>query len=247
MPDLFLGAAAGPPGLPDWIDHAFPDPVKNDPDYLATAVAALGALFFQDSVLAELRPLATDPPGEAARRLAMVFRKAAPRCAFSPGRSPLTRRFHTPRKRTTNSLFFHDSILPELRPLATDPPGEAARRLARVFRKAAPRCAFFHKAEARLRGASTPRASGRQTHLNNLSPLTQEPKNLPHLYPQIPDLFLGAAAGPHGLPDWIDHASPDPVKHGPVYLHPQVPSKTQKVRSYFQPVTGAGRTATCGT
>ena len=30
-------------------------------------------------------------------------------------------------------------------------------------------------------------------------------------------------------------------------LHPQVPSKTQKVRSYFQPVTGAGRTATCGT
>ena len=81
MPDLFLGAAAGPPGLPDWIDHAFPDPVKNDPDYLATAVAALGALFFQDSVLAELRPLATDPPGEAARRLAMVFRKAAPRGA----------------------------------------------------------------------------------------------------------------------------------------------------------------------
>ena len=162
MPDLFLGAAAGPPGLPDWIDHAFPDPIKTDPDYLATAVAARGALFFQDSVLAELRPLATDPPGEAARRLAMVFRKAAPRCAFSPGRSPLTRRFHTPRKRTTNSLFFHDSIRPELRPLATDPP--------RVFRKAAPWCAFFHKAEARLRGASTPRASGRQTHLNNLSP-----------------------------------------------------------------------------
>ena len=30
-------------------------------------------------------------------------------------------------------------------------------------------------------------------------------------------------------------------------LHLQVPSKTQKVRSYFQPVTGAGRTATCGT
>ena len=140
---------------------------------------------------------------------------------------------------TRTPLFFQDSVLPELRPLATDPP--------RVFRKAAPWCAFFHKAEARLRGASTPRASGQQTHLNNLSPLTQEPKNLPHLYPQIPDLFLGAAAGPHGLPDWIDHASPDPVKHGPVYLHPQVPSKTQKVRSYFQPVTGAGRTATCGT
>ena len=73
MPDLFLGAAAGPPGLPDWIDHAFPDPVKNDPAYLATAVAALGALFFQDSVLPELRPLATDPPGEADRRLAMIF------------------------------------------------------------------------------------------------------------------------------------------------------------------------------
>ena len=69
MPDLFLGAAAGPPGLPDWIDHAFPDPIKTDPDYLATAVAARGALFFQDSVLAELRPLATDPPGEAGRRL----------------------------------------------------------------------------------------------------------------------------------------------------------------------------------
>ena len=34
MPDLFLGAAAGPPGLPDWIDHAFPDPVKNDLAYL---------------------------------------------------------------------------------------------------------------------------------------------------------------------------------------------------------------------
>ena len=30
-------------------------------------------------------------------------------------------------------------------------------------------------------------------------------------------------------------------------LHLQVPSKTQKVRSYFQPVTDAGRTATCGT
>ena len=44
MPDLFLGAAAGPPGLPDWIDHAFPDPIKNDPDYLATAVAALPAV-----------------------------------------------------------------------------------------------------------------------------------------------------------------------------------------------------------
>ena len=73
MPDLFLGAAAGPPGLPDWIDHAFPDPIKTDPDYLATAVAALGALFFQDSVLPELRPLATDPPGEADRRLAMIF------------------------------------------------------------------------------------------------------------------------------------------------------------------------------
>ena len=29
--------------------------------------------------------------------------------------------------------------------------------------------ALFHEAEARLRGASTPRASGRQTHLNNLS------------------------------------------------------------------------------
>ena len=41
MPDLFLGAAAGPPGLPDWIDHAFPVPVKNGPAYLATAVAAL--------------------------------------------------------------------------------------------------------------------------------------------------------------------------------------------------------------
>jgi len=68
MPDLFLGAAAGPPGLPDWIDHAFADPIKNDPDYLATAVAALGALFFQDSVLPELRPLATDPPGEGAPR-----------------------------------------------------------------------------------------------------------------------------------------------------------------------------------
>ena len=65
MPDLFLGAAAGPPGLPDWIDHAFPVPVKHGPAYLATAVAALGALFFQDSVLPELRPLATDPPGEA--------------------------------------------------------------------------------------------------------------------------------------------------------------------------------------
>ena len=38
MPDLCLGAAAGPPSLPDWIDHAFPDPVKNDPVYLATAV-----------------------------------------------------------------------------------------------------------------------------------------------------------------------------------------------------------------
>ena len=37
------------------------------------AVAALGALFFQDSVLPELRPLATDPPGEADRRLAMIF------------------------------------------------------------------------------------------------------------------------------------------------------------------------------
>ena len=48
MPDLFLGAAAGPPGLPDWIDHAFPDPVKNDPVYLATAVAELGALFFHE-------------------------------------------------------------------------------------------------------------------------------------------------------------------------------------------------------
>ena len=35
MPDLFLGAAAGPPGLPDWIDHAFPVPVKNGPAYLA--------------------------------------------------------------------------------------------------------------------------------------------------------------------------------------------------------------------
>ena len=55
MPDLFLGAAAGPPGLPDWIDHAFPVPVKHGPAYLATAVAALGAVgapFFQDSVLA---------------------------------------------------------------------------------------------------------------------------------------------------------------------------------------------------
>ena len=76
MPDLFLGAAAGPPGLPDWIDHAFPDPVKNDPDYLATAVAALGALFFQDSVLPELRPLATDPPGETDRRLGLRDREA---------------------------------------------------------------------------------------------------------------------------------------------------------------------------
>ena len=48
MPDLFLGAAAGPPGLPDWIDHASPDPVKNDPVYLATAVDGAAVRLLQD-------------------------------------------------------------------------------------------------------------------------------------------------------------------------------------------------------
>ena len=44
MPDLFLGAAAGLPGLPDWIDHAFPVPVKHGPAYLAMAEQSLRKL-----------------------------------------------------------------------------------------------------------------------------------------------------------------------------------------------------------
>ena len=69
MPDLFLGAAAGPPGLPDWIDHAFPVPVKNDPAYLATAVAALGALFFQDIMTLPRPPRQGRPLTRQMRRL----------------------------------------------------------------------------------------------------------------------------------------------------------------------------------
>ena len=68
MPDLFLGAAAGPPGLPDWIDHAFPVPVKHGPAYLATAVAALGALFFQET--ASSRSCARSRPTHRAKRTA---------------------------------------------------------------------------------------------------------------------------------------------------------------------------------
>ena len=67
MPDLFVGGAAGPPGRPDWVNNAFPDPVKNDPVYLAAALVELSSLFFQDSVLPELRPLPTDPYRHMAR------------------------------------------------------------------------------------------------------------------------------------------------------------------------------------
>ena len=73
MPDLFVGGAAGPPGRPDWVNNAFLDPVKNDPVYLTAALVELSSLFFQDSVLPELRPLPTDPSGEAERRLAVIF------------------------------------------------------------------------------------------------------------------------------------------------------------------------------
>ena len=177
MPDLFLGAAAGPPGLPDWIDHAFPDPIKTDPDYLATAVAALGALFFQDSVLPELRPLATDPPGEADRRLAMIFHTCFESIAQPGG--------------TTFSAIL--------------PPADMANE---------DKGAFFAAQEADFFTA-VPRVLAEQIRTRMSAPGKFES-------------LLKASSGLSSL-------------------HPQVPSKTQKVRSYFQPVTGAGRTATCGT
>ena len=73
MPDLFAGGGPpGPAGLRAWVANAFPDPVKNDPTYLAAAINELCSLFFQPSVLPEpeLRPVPTDPAGEAERRLA---------------------------------------------------------------------------------------------------------------------------------------------------------------------------------
>ena len=74
MPDLFAGGGApGPAGLRAWVANAFPDLVKNDPTYLAAAINELCSLFFQTSVLPELRPAPTDPAGEAERRLAVIM------------------------------------------------------------------------------------------------------------------------------------------------------------------------------
>ena len=87
MPDLFVGGAAPALGHVAWVENAFAPAVKADASYLRTAIDALSKLFFQDCVLPELRPSAADPPGEAGRRLAVIFENCFTSYALPGGSS----------------------------------------------------------------------------------------------------------------------------------------------------------------